>query len=81
MRISYDDQYLFTCSDDGCLFIFKIVDKDELRGIKKEKVAVFADEILITKSDLEEKNSYMLELQRNLDELRLEARLSACILT
>jgi cilia- and flagella-associated protein 57 len=72
MRISYDDQYLFTTSEDGCLFVFKIADKDEQRGIKKEKVTVFADEILITKSDLEEKNVLMTELQRNLNELKLE---------
>lgn len=72
MRISYDDQYLFTCSEDGCLFVFKIADKDELRGMKKEKTTVFADEILITKSDLEEKNVLMTELQRTFDELKLE---------
>jgi invasion protein IalB len=45
MRISYDDQYLFTCSEDGCLFVFKIADKDEIRGMKKEKATTFADEV------------------------------------
>ena len=52
--------------------MFRIADKDEQRGIKKERVNAFADEILITKSDLEEKNVLMTELQRNLDELKLE---------
>lgn len=72
MRISYDDQYLFSCSEDGSLFMFKVADKDEQRLNKKEKISTFADEILITKSDLEEKTVLMTDLQRNLDELKLE---------
>ena len=52
--MSYDDQYLFTVSEDACLFIFKAVDK-EGRGLKRDKEVGYAEEILITKSDLEEK--------------------------
>ena len=54
IRMSYDDQYLFTVSEDACLFIFKAVDK-EGRGMKRDKEVGYAEEILITKSDLEEK--------------------------
>lgn len=54
MRMSYDDQYLFTVSEDASLFIFKAVDK-EGRGLKRDKELGYAEEILITKSDLEEK--------------------------
>lgn len=57
MRMSFDDQYLFTVSEDACLFIFKAVDK-EGRGIKRDKEVLYAEEILITKSDLEEKVRY-----------------------
>ncbi len=53
MRITYDDQYLISVSDDASLFIHKITDK-EGRG-KREKEVTYAEEILITKSDLEEK--------------------------
>ena len=53
MRITYDDQYLITVSDDASLFIHKLTDK-EGRG-KREKEVTYAEEILITKSDLEEK--------------------------
>ena len=56
MRMSYDDQYLFTVSEDASLFIFKAVDK-EGRGMKRDKEVGYAEEILITKSDLEEKVS------------------------
>ena len=58
MRITYDDQYLVTVSEDACLFIHKIVDK-EGRG-KREKEVTYAEEILITKSDLEEKVCYSI---------------------
>ena len=54
MRMSFDDQYLFTVGEDSSLFIYKATDK-EGRGLKREKEIVYAEEILITKSDLEEK--------------------------
>jgi cilia- and flagella-associated protein 57 len=43
-KIAYDDQYLFSASEDGCIFVFKIADKDE-RSMKKEKIAVVSDEV------------------------------------
>ncbi|KAJ3295052.1 Cilia- and flagella-associated protein 57 [Borealophlyctis nickersoniae] len=71
LRVSYDDQYLFSAAEDGTLYMFRISDKED-RAIKKDKPLTFADEILITKSDLEEKTLLMSELQRNLEELKLE---------
>ena len=53
MKITFDDQYLVTVSEDACVMIWKIQDK-EGRG-KREKEVGYAEEILITKSDLEEK--------------------------
>ncbi len=54
MVITFDDQFLITVSEDSCLFIWKIIDK-EGQGLKREKELIYAEEILITKSDLEEK--------------------------
>ena len=54
MKITYDDQYLVTVSEDACVMIWKIQDK-EGRGLKRDKEVGYAEEILITKSDLEEK--------------------------
>ncbi|XP_006813560.1 cilia- and flagella-associated protein 57-like [Saccoglossus kowalevskii] len=71
MRITYDDQYLVTVSDDAVLMIWKITDK-EGRGLKRDKEIGYAEEILITKSDLEEKNSMMSELKTRVDELKME---------
>lgn len=71
MKISYDDQFLFSVGQDGSLFIFKVTDKDG-RGLKREKDITFAEEVLVTKSDLEEKNSLMSELKTRVDELKME---------
>ncbi|KAJ3163963.1 Cilia- and flagella-associated protein 57 [Geranomyces variabilis] len=71
MRVSYDDQYLFTVSEDGILYSFAISEKEE-RGLKKERLNLYADEVLITKSDLEEKTIQASELARSLEELQIE---------
>ena len=52
--MSYDDQYLFSAGDDGSMFVFRVQDKDA-RGLKRDRDLSYAEEILITKSDLEEK--------------------------
>ncbi|ORY42020.1 hypothetical protein BCR33DRAFT_329930 [Rhizoclosmatium globosum] len=71
LRISFDDSYLFSASEDGTIYMFKITDRAD-RGMKKQAPQLFSDEILITKSDLEEKTVTMAELQRSLEELKLE---------
>lgn len=54
MVITYDDQFLLTVSEDGCLSMWKIIDK-EGRGLKTNRQITHTEEILVTKSDLEEK--------------------------
>ncbi|KAJ3116017.1 Cilia- and flagella-associated protein 57 [Nowakowskiella sp. JEL0407] len=44
MRISYDDSYLFTVSEDGSLISFKISDRED-RGIKRDRTLIFSDEV------------------------------------
>eukprot|EP00064_Thunnus_orientalis_P003706 superscaffoldBa00000314_g3717 len=71
MAITFDDQFLLTVSEDGCLSMWKIIDK-EGRGLKSHKQITHTEEILITKSDLEEKAQNMLELKMRLEELQME---------
>ncbi|XP_076149428.1 cilia- and flagella-associated protein 57-like [Alosa pseudoharengus] len=71
MAVTFDDQYLLSVSEDGCLFVWKIIDK-EGRGLKRDKDVSYAEEILITKSDLEEKNQVMMELKTRVEELKME---------
>lgn len=70
MRITYDDNYLFTCSEDGCLFVFDVKKKDRMVAKRdKENVLPFADEILVTRAFLDEKQTTVGELERQVDEL------------
>ncbi|XP_076813301.1 cilia- and flagella-associated protein 57-like [Clavelina lepadiformis] len=71
MKITYDDQYLITVSEDACLMIWRVSDK-EGRGVKHDRDVPYAEEILITKSDLEEKNQLMSELKTRVEELKME---------
>ncbi|KAG1932003.1 cilia- and flagella-associated protein 57 [Pimephales promelas] len=69
MIITFDDQFLLTVSEDGCLFIWKIIDK-EGQGLKREKELKYTEEILVTKSELEEKNKMIFDLNTKMDELQ-----------
>ncbi|KAI6655110.1 WD repeat-containing protein 65-like [Oopsacas minuta] len=71
IKITYDDQYLITTGEDACVFMFKIIDK-EGKGLKLEREINYAEEILITKSDLEEKNQLTQELKAKVEELCLD---------
>jgi len=70
IRITFDDYFLFTCSEDGCLFIFDVRKKDkEAPKRDKESVLPPADEILVTRTFLDEKQAQLLELERQVEEL------------
>ncbi len=57
MRVTSDDQYLITAGRDGTIIIYEIKDKDA-RGLKlKEGFSRPADEILVTRSDLDDLKS------------------------
>ncbi|XP_074077759.1 cilia- and flagella-associated protein 57 [Macrotis lagotis] len=71
MTITFDDQFLLTGSEDGCLITWKVFDKDG-RGVKREREVGFAEEVLVTKSDMEEKAQIMLELKTRVEELKME---------
>ncbi|XP_029288716.1 LOW QUALITY PROTEIN: cilia- and flagella-associated protein 57 [Cottoperca gobio] len=71
MVITWDDQFLLTASEDGCLLMWKVIDK-EGRGLKSNRQIIQTEEILVTKSDLKEKTQNMLELKMRLEELQME---------
>ncbi|ELR48260.1 WD repeat-containing protein 65, partial [Bos mutus] len=68
MSLTFDDQFL---PGDGCVFTWKVFDKDG-RGIKREREVGFAEEVLVTKTDMEEKAQVMLELKTRVEELKME---------
>eukprot|EP00304_Pavlova_gyrans_P012532 CAMPEP_0206035036 /NCGR_PEP_ID=MMETSP1466-20131121/1785_1 /ASSEMBLY_ACC=CAM_ASM_001126 /TAXON_ID=44452 /ORGANISM="Pavlova gyrans, Strain CCMP608" /LENGTH=1327 /DNA_ID=CAMNT_0053409369 /DNA_START=150 /DNA_END=4130 /DNA_ORIENTATION=+ len=72
MRISYDDSFLFTVGDDGCVYVCEIKDRDgRIGGTKRDKEGLgWAEEVLVTKTDLEEKTQQMLELRAKVEDLQ-----------
>ncbi|KAI9149781.1 hypothetical protein H9P43_009960 [Blastocladiella emersonii ATCC 22665] len=95
LRVSFDDQFLFSASEDGSVIVWKVSDKEQAsstsrtagalgahlaatamlggsgpNGAKRE--IVYADEILVTKSDLEDKTQTMAELRARVEELKME---------
>ncbi|XP_026966553.1 LOW QUALITY PROTEIN: cilia- and flagella-associated protein 57 [Sagmatias obliquidens] len=71
MSLTFDDQFLLSVAEDGCLFTWKVFDKDG-PGIRRQREVGFAEEVLVTKTDMEEKVQVMLELKTRVEELRME---------
>jgi len=76
IRITYDEQYLFSAGDDGCLIVFEIKKKVPTKR-DKDAFLGFADEILVTKAFLDDKQAAQLDLERQVEELtsRIDFRL------
>eukprot|EP00075_Anas_platyrhynchos_P029288 XP_027318541.1 cilia- and flagella-associated protein 57 isoform X2 [Anas platyrhynchos] len=71
MSVTNDDQFLLTASEDGSILIWKVYDK-EGGVLKREKEVEYAEEVLIMRSDIEEKSQAMLDLQIRVKELQTE---------
>uniref|UniRef100_A0A0G4FUD2 Uncharacterized protein n=1 Tax=Chromera velia CCMP2878 TaxID=1169474 RepID=A0A0G4FUD2_9ALVE len=70
LRVSFDDQFVFSASEDGTLCVFDVREKDKVVTKRDREHAIdFADEILVTRLYLDEKQAQMLELERQVDEL------------
>ena len=75
MKFTYDDKYLITVSKDSCIALWRVQDKD---GRKKYNDAFsFAQEVLITKSELEDKVQFQIanetkgQMTQNFNSLRV----------
>ncbi|KAM3621734.1 uncharacterized protein V6R79_015290 [Siganus canaliculatus] len=71
MAVTFDEQFLLSASEDGCLLMWRIVDR-EGRGLKSNRQIIHTEEILVTKSDLDEKIQKMLDLKMRLEEMQME---------
>ncbi|XRB08616.1 cilia- and flagella-associated protein 57 [Pycnococcus provasolii] len=70
--VTQDDSMLVSAGDDGCLYVFDIVDKDGRAGKRDKEGPAYAEEVLVTKSDLEERKARMLELETQVNELTMQ---------
>jgi WD40 repeat protein len=56
IRLSYDNNWLFTCGQDGCLFLHDVKDRDPRGGLKRDRDGLglaFSEEILTDKADID----------------------------
>lgn len=70
LRMSHDDQFLFSVGDDGCLMMFSVNDR-EGHSLRREGDHAWAEEVLIGKADLEEKNLTVADLRTRVEELKM----------
>ncbi|KAJ9467512.1 77 kDa echinoderm microtubule-associated protein [Diplonema papillatum] len=68
--VTFDESILFTVGEDGCLWMFDIKERDGRVPSKRE--VTYAEEILISKADLEEKNTCIGDTKQKVDELKIE---------
>lgn len=73
MRLTYDDKFLFTIGQDGCLYMFELIDKDFKRG--KESLMTPSEEILVTKLEEEEKKKELQNVKSKISDLQQNTNL------
>ena len=64
IRINFDDTHIFSAGQDGCLIVYEIKDA-RLQKKEKESGLPYAEEILITKAEIEELNHEIDSLQKS----------------
>ncbi|KAI8894275.1 WD40-repeat-containing domain protein [Globomyces pollinis-pini] len=72
IRTTFNERFLFTAGEDGCIWIYRIQDKEGTL-VKREKDWSYSDEILVTKSDLRENYRLMNELKQRVDDIKLDS--------
>ena len=63
--MTWDEQLLVTASDDGCMFVYDVKDKDAKAAARRDQERMdWAVEVLVTRSELDERKSRMAELEQ-----------------
>ena len=70
--MSHDDQLLITASVDGNVLVWKVGEGDLAKVLRRDKPSPYADEILIEKKELEQRNVQVLDLTTKAEEIQLE---------
>ena len=71
MALSHDDGALFVASEDGCVSVFDVRDKDGASARRAGKEH-FSEEVLVTKADMEETLAKTHALEMQVSELTLQ---------
>lgn len=68
MVVSQDQSVLFAAGDDGCLSVHEVKDVAQALREDKDRVVSWSEEVLVTKSDLEETKRAMQDLEQRLQD-------------
>nr|CDS31813.1 WD repeat containing protein 65 [Hymenolepis microstoma] len=71
MKITLNDEYLVTVSSDSTVMIWSLQER-HARNVKIERETAWAEEVLVMRSDLAEKDFAMQELRARVDEQKME---------
>ena len=75
MRLTFDNNWLFTAGKDGCLIIHKVDDRDVRGGVKHRErdaasIMPFSDEIQTEKQEMEEIYNLREQLENELESIK-----------
>jgi len=75
MRLSFDNNWLFTAGSDGCLMLHKVDDRDVRGGVKNRDssgttIMPFSDEIQTQKSEMEDNLAKKEQLENDLEGIK-----------
>ena len=80
MCSSFDGAFVFAAGADGCLLVYEVKEKDfagkSLGAMGRDDTTgrpVYAEEILVTRTDIEEQAAAMREMQSKVDELHIHS--------
>jgi WD40 repeat protein len=80
MCSAFDGSRIFVAGSDGCLIIYEVKEKDfagkSLGAMSRDDTTgrpIYASEILVTRTDIEEQASAMREMQSKVDELHIHS--------
>lgn len=73
MKLALDDSRLITASRDGSLCFWQVKTSKGAPPLRDDSEFCYAAEILITKSELEDKNKLVFTLQQQVDETKTES--------
>ena len=71
VQMNHEESLLFTGGEDGLVMVWKVSDR-EGRVKASAEPPVFFEEVLVTRSDLEEKTAITEELRTRVEELKME---------
>ncbi|KAF0716881.1 hypothetical protein AaE_010975, partial [Aphanomyces astaci] len=73
LRLTDDDRYLISSSDDGCVSIFRVDDNSgylDVDLVHRKLPAMTTDAVLVSREEIEDKNEQLTDLQQKYEQVK-----------